>query len=145
MQADIGEARAWAREEFGSIDLGHGSRTTRLVRMASQAAARPGGKVSAVFTGAAEREGAYRWLENPAVQVGALVEGLGRACALRASEHTFVYVPVDGSSVTLVDVHQAKDFGPIGPTCKGARGVKVLGAIAVSPEGVPLGVAALEW
>jgi hypothetical protein len=145
MQADIGEARAWAREEFGSIDLGHGSRTTRLVRMATQVAARPGGKVSAVFTGTADVEGAYRWLENPAVEVGALVDGLGRACAVRASDHAFVYVPVDGSSVTLVDQQRAKDFGPIGPTCKGARGVKVLGAIAVSPEGVPLGVAALEW
>jgi hypothetical protein len=145
MQTDIHETRTWAREEFGRIDLGHGRRTTRLVRMATQAAARPGGRVSAVFTGAAEVEGAYRWLENPAVQVAALVEGLGRACAVRASEHAFVYVPVDGSSVTLVDVHRAKDFGPIGPTSKGARGVKVLGAIALSPEGVPLGVAALEW
>jgi transposase-like protein/transposase Tn5 family protein len=145
MQADVSEARRWALEEFGSIDLGHRSRTTRLVRMVTQVAARPGGKVSAVFTSAAAVEGAYRWLENPAVEVGALVDGLGRACAVRASEHAFVYVPVDGSSVTLVDAHQTKDFGLIGPTSKGARGIKVLDAIAVSPEGVPLGVAALEW
>jgi len=145
MQADHRAARAWAREEFGSLDLGHRSRTTRLVRMATQVAVQPAGKVSAVFTTAAAAEGAYRWLENPAVEVGALVDGLGRACAVRASEHAFVYVPVDGSSVTLVDAHKTKDFGPIGSTCKGARGVKVLGAIAVSPEGVPLGVAALEW
>lgn len=145
MEADHREARAWANEEFGNLDLGHRSRTTRLVRMATQVAVRPAGKVSEVFTSAAAAEGAYRWLENPAVEVGALVDGLGRACAVRASEHAFVYVPVDGSSVTLVDAHKTKDFGPIGPTCKGARGVKVLGAIAVSPEGVPLGVTALEW
>ena len=113
--------------------------------MAAQVAERPAGKVSEVFTSAAAAEGAYRWLENPAVEVGALVDGLGRACAVRASEHAFVYVPVDGSSVTLVDAQQTKDFGAIGPACKGARGVKVLGAIAVSPAGVPLGVAALEW
>ena len=144
MQTDISEARRWAFEEFRSVDLGHGSRRTRLIRMATQAALRPAGKVSQVFTGAAELEGAYRWLENPAVQVGSLVDGIGRACAMRASEHAFVYVPVDGSSVTLVDKKRAKDFGPIGTLRKGAQGVKVLGAIAVSPDGVPLGVAALE-
>ena len=145
MQADISEARRWALEEFGNVELGHGSRRTRLVRMATQVAVRPGGKVSEVFTGAADAEGAYRWLENSAVRVEALVEGIGRACAVRASEHAFVYVPVDGSSVTLVDQTRRKDFGPIGTTLQGARGVKVLGAIAVSPGGVPLGVAALEW
>jgi hypothetical protein len=57
-----------------------------------------------VFSVAAEAEGAYRWLENPAVHVG-----------------------------------------PLGSGHKRGRGVKVLGAIAVSPEGVPLGVCALEW
>ena len=76
MQADISEARRWALEEFGNVELGHGSRRTRLVRMATQVAVRPGGKVSEVFTGAADAEGAYRWLENSAVRVEALVEGI---------------------------------------------------------------------
>jgi hypothetical protein len=144
MDANITEARSWAHEEFGSIKLGHASRTKRLVRMGAQAAIRPAGKVTGVFVDAAALEGAYRWLESPAVQVEAVIEGIGRACARRASRCTFVFVPVDGSSVTLVDKAKAKDFGAIGTTGQGARGVKVLGAIAVSPEGVPLGVAALE-
>jgi hypothetical protein len=145
MNTDVAEARGWAFEEFGQVDLGHGSRTTRLVRMASAAAIHPAGKVSEVFTTSAEAEGAYRWLENPSAHLDALVEGLGRACAMRSAEHAFVFVPTDGSSLTLVDVERAKGFGPIGTRSQGARGVKVLGAIAVSPEGVPLGVTALEW
>ena len=106
---------------------------------------RPAGKVSEVFTTPADAEGAYRWLENPAVQVDALVAGVGRSCAMRCAKHAFVYVPVDGSSVSLVDLARTKDFGALGAGHKAGRGVKVLGAIAVSPEGVSLGVCALEW
>jgi Transposase DNA-binding/Transposase Tn5 dimerisation domain len=139
------EAHSWAEEEFGAVDLGHDAREKRLVRMATEAALRPAGKVSDVFTTSATAEAAYRWLENPSIRSEQLVEGIGRACAERAGEFPFVFVPVDGSSLTLVDGERAKDFGPIGTTKAGARGVKVLGAIAVSPQGVPLGVAALEY
>jgi hypothetical protein len=132
-------------EEFDSVDLGHGSRWNRLIRMSTRTAIKPAGKVSEVFTNSADAEGAYRWLENPSVRTEALVDGIGRACANRSAKYPFVYVAVDGSSVTLVDRDRAKDFGPIGTARNGARGVKVLGAIAVSPDGVPLGVTALEW
>lgn len=145
MDTSLCESRRWACEEFSDTNLGHAARRTRLIQIATQAGARPAGKVSEVFLTPADAEGAYRWLENPAVQVGALVDGIGRACAARAAAHAFVYIPVDGSSLTLVDVEREKDFGPIGTARMGARGVKVLGAIAVSPEGVPLGVCALEW
>jgi len=145
MHSAIRQANDWAIEEFKDTDLGHGSRTTRLIRMAARAAMQPGGKISEVFNVPAEAEGAYRWLENPSVQVEALVTGVARACAVRCAEYPFVYIPVDGSSVSLVDVELAKDFGPLGTHRQGGRGVKVLGAIAVSPEGVPLGVSALEW
>jgi hypothetical protein len=145
MLTEANQARVWAVEEFQYTELGHGSRRTRLIRMATEVAIRPAGKVSEVFTTAAEAEGAYRWLENPAVQTEALVEGVGRACAARSAEYEFVYIPVDGSSVSLVDIGHVKDFGPLGNKRYDARGVKVLGAIAVSPDGVPLGVCALEW
>jgi hypothetical protein len=145
MLSAVRQAREWAFEEFSGTELGHGSRTTRLIRIATDVAVHPAGKVSEVFTTAADAEGAYRWLENPSVRVDALVQGVGRACAVRCAEHAFVYVPVDGSSLSLVDVGRAKDFGPLGTTRNAGRGVKVLGAIAVSPEGVSLGVTALEW
>ncbi len=145
MLSTVRQAREWAVEEFGDIDLGHGSRRTRLICMAAEVALRPSGKVSEVFTTQAEVEGAYRWLENPAVQVSDLVSGVGRACAVRCANYPFVYVPVDGSSLSLVDVGGRKDFGPLGTRQSAGRGVKVLGAIAVSPEGISLGVTALEW
>jgi hypothetical protein len=145
MELQTLEARRWSLEEFGSAELGHGSRLTRLLSMSSRLASQPAGLVTDVFRSSCELEGAYRWLENTDVRTEAVVEAMGRACARRSAEHEFVFVPVDGSSVTLVDAQRAKDFGSIGTASNGARGVKVMGAIAVSPEGVPLGVATLEW
>jgi hypothetical protein len=113
--------------------------------MAATALARPGGRVSDVFVDDAERQGAYDFLESDAVHADALMAAMGEACGRRCAEHRFVFVPVDGSSLTLTDRHRAKDFGAIGTYRAGARGLKLVDAIAVSPAGVPLGCLAIRW
>jgi hypothetical protein len=113
--------------------------------MAATALSRPGGRVSDVFTEDAERQGAYDWLESPSVHADALMGAMGEACARRCAEHRFVFVPVDGTSLTLTDRVHGKDFGAIGTIEAGARGLKVVDAIAVSPAGVPLGCFAMRW
>jgi hypothetical protein len=143
--AESAETLWWAAEEFGRADVGHGARLTRLVRLGAQLAKRPGGKVTEVCKRSADREAAYRALENPAIKTSALVEAIGAACVARSAEFPFVYVPVDGSSLTLTDRARTKDFGAIGSDQKGARGVKVMSTLAVSPSGVPLGIPTLEW
>lgn len=145
MFSDARQAREWAIDEFKGVDLGHGSRTTRLIRMATEVAIRPAGKVSEVFTTPADAEGAYRWLENPAVQVDALVAGVGRACAARSAEYPFVYVPVDGSSLNITDDARTRGSGPVGSRKVGARGFQVMTAIGVSPDGTPLGLLGQAW
>lgn len=135
----------WAREEFGHADLGDERRRNRLVVMAAQAAMRPAGRVSAVFKCAAERQGAYDFLEGDAIRAEPMAIAMGHACAARASELPFVFAPIDGSSLTLADHGRCKDFGSIGSYSQGGRGLKVIDAIAVSPGGVPLGVGALRW
>jgi hypothetical protein len=99
-----------------------------------------------VFVGEAERQGAYDWLENPSVDGDALVAAMGEACARRCSEHPYVFVAVDGTSLTLVNgTGDAKDFGPIGTYEAGASGLKVIDALAISSAGVPLGCCAMRW
>lgn len=138
-------AIAWAQEEFGRARLGDARRTARLVGMAREVAIRPAGRVSEVFQKAAERQGAYALLENPAVQVEQLQEAAAAACVARSAEYPFVFVPVDGSSLTLTDRARVKDFGAIGANKFGARGLKVISAIGVSPEGVPAGLLSQQW
>jgi hypothetical protein len=139
------EIRSWAREEFGWSSLGDERRTARLVAMASGIAARPAGRVSEVFRSGADRQGAYDFLESPHVKADAVVAGVTGAGARRAAEYPFVFVPLDGTSINVTDLANAKGFGSVGSRERGALGLKAITALAVSPAGVPLGVAALEW
>jgi hypothetical protein len=52
---------------------------------------------------------------------------------------------VDGTSLTLVDRGGTKDFGSVGSRKYGVRGLKVVNAMVLSPEGVPLGAGAQKW
>lgn len=51
----------------------------------------------------------------------------------------------DGAPLRLTDRVRAKDFGSIGSTVNGARGLKVIHAYAISPTGVPLGILDQQW
>jgi hypothetical protein len=133
-------AKKWAREEFGSTQLGDVRRTRRLVDMAARAARRPSGKVAVVFDEKSDREGAYDFLESPHVDAGAVAGSMFAATAARTEGQTVVFVALDTSMVTLTDTGETKGFGPIGSPPRAARGLMVMNALAVDPDGVPLGL-----
>jgi hypothetical protein len=137
-----GSAGRWSEETFGNTVLGDVRRTRRLVAMARVAAMRPSGKVSAVFDRARDREGAYDFLENPHVKPKALAESVFAATVARARGigDEYVYVAIDGSTLSLPDYKGAKGFGPVGTPKWSACGLKVMNALAVARDGVPLGL-----
>jgi len=137
--------RSWAYEEFGSADLGDLRREHRLLRVAAVAAARPSGRVTEVFRDGAQRQGAYDLLENEQVRSDAIAAAMFRATAKRSGAAPFAYVVVDGSSLKLSDPKRSKDFGGIGSTQSGARGLKVISAYALDSRGVPLGLLDQQW
>ena len=67
------------------------------------------------------------------------------ACAERCAGEEFVFCAVDGSSVTVTDSNDEKDLGSIGARSQGARGVKVISALAISAKGVPQGLTSQTW
>ena len=113
--------------------------------MAARAAESPSGKVSEVFAEGRERPGAYDLLESGLVDPVALAIALGEATARRAGNQAFTLVAVDGSSIALVDRGACKDFGSLGALSDGGRGLKVISALGISPEGVPLGLFSQVW
>jgi hypothetical protein len=135
-----GDSQSWAEREFGTAGLGDTRRLRRLIRCAAVAASRPSGKITAVFAKQAEREAAFRLVENESVDGAEVAAAAHRACATRASAFPHVFVPVDGSSLNLTDDEGGKRLGAVGARVKGATGLQVMSAIAVSPEGVPLGL-----
>jgi hypothetical protein len=125
--------------------LGDPRRTERLVRLAASAAMFPAGTVTAVVKESAEREGAFRLLENPAVESAAVAKASHLATVHRCKDEGFVYVPIDGSSLLLEDRARKRDVGQVGNWSQGGRGLQVVSALAVSPDGTPIGVCGQRW
>ncbi len=136
---------AWAHDELLSADLKHVRRKKRAVAMLTSMGACPAGSVLEVFKTSAERQGAYDFLENSAVRAEDICASIAQATAARAARSDYAFVAVDGSSLNLTDLARCKGFGAIGTNTAGARGLKVINAYAVSPEGVPLGICAQVW
>jgi hypothetical protein len=131
---------AWATKVFGSTCLGDCRRTSRLVKMLEEAARNPSGKVSAAFTRDCDREGAYDFLESPHSKQEVIAAKVFEHTTSHVTAGQRVLVPIDGSSLSLSDPNGAKGFGPIGSANREVRGVMVVNALAVTQEGVPLGL-----
>jgi Transposase DDE domain/Transposase DNA-binding len=128
-------------DDFGGAALGDARRTSRVVSMAKRVSCASSGKVSAVFKNRKEREGAYDLLESKHLDVHALANSMFAATALRAkAAGTFAYVIIDGSSLNLTERTSDKGFGRVGTDAIGARGLKVMSAYCVAPNGTPLGI-----
>lgn len=136
---------SWSREEFGHTLLGDARRTARLVDVAATLARRPGGRISDVFDRGDEREGAYRLMENDAVEARAIGTASGHATLERACGQTRVFVPIDGTSLLLTDEDGSKGLGAVGSRRTGGLGLQVMSAIAVAQDGTPLGLCAQRY
>jgi hypothetical protein len=139
------EAYGWAEAEFGGASLGDRRRRDRLVVMAAAASEHPDGSVSEVFSDAGEMHGAYDFLEGRHASGAELGLAVGRATARRCAGLPFVYVAIDGSSLTLSDAAQEKGFGTLGPGKFAARGLKVISALAVDAQGTTIGLLSQTW
>ena len=138
-------AERWSWEEFGRAQLGDKRRVERLAAVAARAFERPAGQVTAVFSDDADREGAFRLMGNGGVDPREVARAAHLACAQRSASQSFVFVPVDETSLNLTDTKRSKRLGLIGARFVGATGLQVMTAMAVSEEGVPLGLCGQKY
>ena len=137
------DGREWAREQLATASFGNERRRMRCESMLRRAAEQPAGRLTEVFDDAAELQAAYNFVEG-SVAPEAIVEALAEATLRAAADEPFVYVPVDGTSLSLTDRTKRKDFGSVGKRAFPTRGLKVIDAIAVDPHGAPIGLLALR-
>ncbi len=105
--------------------------------MAAQLAEQPAGRITKAFGSAAEREAAYRLVENDRFSTAALGTAMHHAAARRASAHDEIIVPIDGVAFTVA--HAGSGFGPVSNKDHG-NGAHAMTALGLTPDGVPLGV-----
>lgn len=130
--------QAWADDEFGHARLRDVRRTRRLVRIAALAAQKPAALITSMCANLPrDVDATYDFFENPAVDADAIALAHHQATARRCASEPFVFLAVDGSSFAFPD---AEGAGRIGSDRAGAKGLKTMLGLAVSPAGVPLGL-----
>ncbi len=110
--------------------------------MGATIAGRPGGRITHAFTNGAEREAAYRLVENAGFSATAIAASIHGSAARRAADYKRIIVPIDGVAFTMV--YQGKGFGPVCNKVHG-NGAHAMTALALTPQGVPLGVLGHVW
>lgn len=133
---------AWAAAEFGDAQLGDPRRTKRLIAMGATLAAQPAGRITQAFADGAEREAAYRWVENAGFSAVAIAASMHAATARRAADYPRIIVPIDGVAFTMA--YQGKGFGPVCNKVHG-NGAHAMTALALTPQGIPLGMLGHVW
>jgi hypothetical protein len=141
---DREEDEQWADRTFGHAKLGDERRVERLVSVAARVAKRPAGTVTQVFDTVAEREGAFRLLENDDVSADAVRRAAFEATAKACGESGLIYVAIDGSSLNLTDRALRRELGRVG-RLGSARGLQVMSALATDESGAPVGLLDQRW
>jgi hypothetical protein len=140
------EEHGWAEQEFGDAPLGDRRLGKRLVESAAIQARTPG----RAFSGAAQGDwprvkGYYRMIDQPedsAVRPEAiLAPHRHRTIARMRAQQTILCIQ-DGTDLNYASLAQCEGLGVIGTNQTGAnsRGLHLHSTLAVTTEGVPLGV-----
>ena len=136
----------WAQHEFGGAELGDLRLQRRLVESARALGAHPG----RAFCGAAQGDvaavkGHYRFInlsDNGPVTMPAMLAPHRQRTLQRMMAQPIVLCIQDGTDLNYTNLVQCEGLGSIGTNQTGARsaGLHLHSTLAVTPEGLPLGV-----
>lgn len=131
----------WAVNEFGAADLGDARRTARLISLARQLGTGPHCSFPQALS-ASELKAAYRFFDNDEIDVdGILSTHIGQTLA-RMSEVPVVLAIQDTTEYNLSHLPATTGLG-YGSNEK-VRGFFMHSILAVTPDGLPLGVLGMK-
>lgn len=128
----------WVKEEMKTLDLNHAWREQRVIRMIEQFSAQPGASIPKACGSTADTKAAYRALDSEEITAEAIRQAHARASVERAREVERVLVVQDTTALSFGTRPEIEGLGPVGK--KNTRGLLVHSGLAVTPEGLPLGI-----
>lgn len=128
----------WITEALGTPDFRDQRLTARLVRLVQALFAQPTAGVSQACGDWAATQAAYRFWQNPAVEVGEFSRSVGQATAARCQGEPRVILVQDTTEIRPTAPSRCADLGPLANP--ETRGLWLHTTLAVTPAGVPLGL-----
>ena len=124
--------RQWAQKEFGFAELGDPRRNKRLVNIATNLAANPGGTLPQAFPEWAELKAAYRFFDNAVVDFGRVLSPHLERTRLACREPGEYLIIEDTSNLDFSAHWATEGLGVIGDG--NGRGFELHSALAVRVE-----------
>lgn len=138
--SDVGEVMGseWVETEMKTLDLGDPRRNQRVIRMIELFSRNPEASIPKACGNAADTKAAYRALSSEAVSAEEIRLSHARATAERVRELPRVLVSQDTVFLNFSTCPETEGLGPIGKY--GQLGLLAHTGLAITPEGVPLGI-----
>ena len=128
----------WAEEELSRANLGDKRRNKRLVKIVEDLAAQPNESVPQASRDNAAMQGMYEFWANRRIEAAGIIAAHTEATIERIKEHQVVLAIQDKTELDLGQRKRTKGIGGI--SNQSAQGIQVHNVLAVSEEGVPLGL-----
>ena len=134
------EVEDWAEEEFGAADLGDKRLTNRLVSLVRDFYARPQASIPQACQSRAKTKAAYRFFENPYMDMDKVLEQHYEATLGRVSHEPVVLAVQDTTTLNYTAHPATENLGPIGYRLDKGIGLIVHDTMVFNVEGTPLGL-----
>ena len=131
-------AVSWAATELAGADLGDARLNRRLVRVAEQLGAQPGASIPVACGGWAETQAAYRLLAHDNVEWESVLAPHWDCSVERLRAHRVVLCLQDTTELDFTSQPGISGLGPLSYLRQ--HGLYVHPTLAVTPDGIPLGV-----
>jgi hypothetical protein len=128
----------WVETEMETLDLGDSRRNQRVKRMIGQFSANPEASIPKASGNQADTKAAYRALGSAAISAEAIRLAHARATVERMRGLQRVLIMQDTFVLSFNTCPATGGLGPVGKA--GTHGLLVHSGLAVTPEGLPLGI-----
>lgn len=132
------EPEDWASAETRSADLGDERLNRRFELVLRRLSEQPEKSIPAAFRGWSETQAAYRFFGNEKVTPERVLSPHREATLERVRQHPVVLCVEDTSELDFTSKAKTEGLGPL--NYKGTRGIHIHPMLAVTPEGLCLGV-----
>jgi hypothetical protein len=130
----------WTEAEFARVPFFDARLKQRLFTLAADFLAQPGELIPQVSQGsAAKTKAAYRFFQNPQVDMPTLLQPHIESTLERLRSHPVILAVQDTTTLNYT-AHPPEGVGPINTTQDGALGLILHDTMAFTPEGTPLGL-----
>jgi hypothetical protein len=136
------ETTNWAEHEFGLAQLIDNRLNKRLAKIASDFYQQPTASIPQVSGSAAQAQRTYDFFKNPFIDVEQIHHSHSVRTIERCSQHKTVLVPNDTSYLDFTSQPAKKGMGSL--ASKNSSGMLLHPSLAVSTDGVPLGITDIQ-